>query len=63
MRARIDSTKCEGYGMCNEHLPEIFKIDEWGYAYVEGDGEVAADREADALKAIADCPTKAISED
>jgi ferredoxin len=63
VKVRVDPVKCEGYGVCAEHLAEVFKLDEWGYAYVEGDGEVPAGREEDARKAINDCPTDAIVEE
>lgn len=61
MRARVDPTKCEGFGPCNETLPEVFLLDEWGYAYTENDGEVPAGREDDARIAEAGCPVHAIT--
>lgn len=61
MQVRVDATKCEGYGNCARHLPDVFKLDEWGYAYTEGDGAVPQGKEPLARRAIADCPTGAIS--
>jgi ferredoxin len=61
MKVRVDATKCEGYGTCAAHLPEVFKLDEWGYASVEGDGEVPAGKEDLARRAIYDCPVNAIT--
>jgi ferredoxin len=48
--------------MCADVLPDVFKLDEWGYAYVESSGDVPADLEDLARHAIRSCPTDAISE-
>lgn len=61
MRVHIDASTCEGYGTCATHLPEVFKLDEWGYAFVEDDGQVPAGSEDLAARAIRDCPVHAIS--
>jgi ferredoxin len=61
MRAKVDPVKCEGFGPCNEVLPEIFKLDEWNYAFVEGDGEVPEELEEKAREAEAGCPVHAIT--
>ena len=61
MKVRVDSTKCQAYGTCAIHLPEVFKLDEWGYAYVDDDGAVPGGAEESARKAIADCPERAIT--
>ena len=42
-------------------LPEVFLLDEWGYAYTENQGEVPAGREELAREAVAECPVHAIS--
>ena len=62
MKVHVDPTKCEGYGTCVTHLPEVFKLDEWGYAYVEADGAVRPDDDDRARRAIFDCPVHAITE-
>lgn len=41
MKVHIDPTKCDGVCLCHEILPEVFLLDEWGYAYAENDGAVA----------------------
>lgn len=61
MKVRVDATKCQAYGTCAIHLPEVFKLDEWGYATVEADGDVPVGREEIARKAIVDCPERAIT--
>jgi ferredoxin len=52
------STKCCGYGICAEICPEVFKLDENGFAYVEG--PVPPEHMAAALEAYAECPEEAI---
>jgi ferredoxin len=44
-------------------FPAFFKLDEWGYAYVEGEAEVPVSDEELARQALADCPMCAISAD
>ncbi|MGV9861066.1 ferredoxin [Rhodococcus koreensis] len=61
MKAVVDSTKCAGYGACADICPEVFEIDEFGYAALIGDGTVPAGREDAADKAIKECPERAIT--
>ncbi|HEX4393863.1 MAG TPA: ferredoxin [Mycobacterium sp.] len=62
MRIRLDRTVCDGFGVCAKHAPEFFSLDDWGYASLEGNGEVAdGDRDA-VIRAVLDCPVHAISE-
>lgn len=61
MKAHVDPVACDGFGHCAQALPEVFLLDEWGYAYTEGDGEVPADKEAEAREALHKCPVNAIT--
>jgi len=61
MKVHIDPVKCDGFGTCHDVLPEVFLLDEWGYAYTEGDGEVPVGKEALAREAVYKCPVNAIS--
>jgi ferredoxin len=63
MRVHVESDRCEGYGTCAAIVPELFLLDEWGYAYVAGDGEVPAARADAAREAVASCPMHAIMSD
>lgn len=63
MKARVDATKCSGYGSCAETCPEVFDLDEWGYAAVLGDGTVPEGAAATVRAAEAGCPEQAISID
>ena len=60
MKVHVDPVKCEGFGACHDILPEVFLLDEWGYAYTQGDGEVPSDQEHLAREAVYKCPTNAI---
>ncbi len=61
MRATVDATKCEAFGACAERCPSVFELDEWGYAFVVGDGTVPdGDMEA-AIDAADACPEQAIT--
>ena len=61
MNVHVDPVKCEGFGTCKEVLPEVFLLDEWGYAYVEGNGEVPLGKEEQAREAVSLCPAHAIT--
>ena len=62
MRIRLDRTICDGFGVCAKHAPEYFSLDDWGYASLEGNGEVSeGDRDA-VIRALLDCPVHAITE-
>ena len=60
MRVRVDPAMCQANGECHRICPDVFQLDEWGYAYVEGDAPVAPEREAAAEEAVAACPEGAI---
>jgi ferredoxin len=59
VRVRINPIACDAHGLCVELLPEVFRLDDWGYPIVDvpivGDG-------LDGLTRMAadSCPTLAI---
>jgi ferredoxin len=61
MKVRVDPVTCEGFGTCNAVFPELFLLDEWGYAYTEDAGEVPEGQEDLARQAVVECPVHAIS--
>ena len=62
MKIRLDRTVCDGFGVCAKHAPGYFSLDDWGYASLIGDGNVAEqDRDA-VMRALLDCPVHAITE-
>jgi ferredoxin len=63
MRITLDQELCEGYGTCAVEAPELFELDDLGYASIVGDGSVPGPLEAKARRAIAYCPVGAIQQD
>lgn len=61
MRVRVDPAKCQAHGECTTRCPEVFRLDEWGYAYTEGDGQVPDGLEQAAEAALEACPEAAIT--
>lgn len=55
---RIDWPSCKGRGLCHEILPEVVRLDEWGFPIVtsELDGATAGL----AREAVKACPTLAL---
>ena len=60
MKLIVDSTVCQGYGLCADEAPELVELDDAGYATIVGDGEVIDDLQSAAEKAAAMCPAKAL---
>jgi len=60
MKAQVDASKCQAYGICNEIAPRIFALDEWGYAAVQGHEAVPAEDEALIKQAERGCPSRAV---
>lgn len=61
MRVRIDADKCQGHNRCYSLAPELFDVDDLGYASAKGDGTVPAGLEDKARLAVNNCPEFAIS--
>ena len=59
MRIRVNPIECLGHGLCAELLPELIRLDEWGYPIVNPEA-VPAHLEAHARRAADACPTLAI---
>ncbi|GGY12620.1 ferredoxin [Streptomyces anandii] len=59
MRLLLDSTRCQGYGLCQEAAPELVDLDEWGYAQVRA-ADVPPGSAAAAEAAVAACPNCAL---
>jgi ferredoxin len=60
MKIKLDRTLCDGFGTCAAHAPEHFSLDDWGYASLIGNGDIAPADEDAARRAIYDCPAHAI---
>ena len=61
MRIRIDQDKCQGHNRCYMLAPELFDVDDEGYAILLIDGEVPAELEDKAQLCADNCPEYAIS--
>lgn len=59
MKLLLDSTRCQGYGLCQEHAPSLVELDEWGYATVIATPVPTGSE--DAARACAEaCPNSAL---
>jgi ferredoxin len=58
-RLRVNPIMCEAHGLCAELLPELIRLDDWGYPIID---EAAIPRELLGLarKAADACPTLAL---
>ena len=59
MRLRVNPIACEGHALCAELLPELIRLDDWGYPILEFD-EVPPDLVGLAERAVDACPTLAL---
>ena len=56
---RVERTRCDGYGMCAELLPELVALDDWGYPILRD--TLVPDRLRDlARRAVDACPVLAL---
>lgn len=61
LRVRIDPIRCAAFGFCAEYAPELFDLDDWGYAWLRESGqEVPPELENLARDAARLCPRRAI---
>ena len=58
-RLAINPIACTGHGLCAEMLPELVRLDEWGYPMLP-DAPVPADLMVLARRAVRLCPTLAL---
>lgn len=58
-RLRVNPIMCEAHGLCAELLPEVIRLDDWGYPIIE-QPEVPDELRALARKAADACPTLAL---
>ena len=61
MKITVDSEKCQGHNRCYSLAPELFDVDDYGYATEIGDGTVPEGMEDKARLAVANCPEFAIT--
>ncbi len=56
---RVNPIACEAHGLCVELLPELFRLDDWGYPILD-QSEVPPDLVGLARRAVDACPTLAL---
>lgn len=61
MRIRYDRQACQGHNRCYLLAPELFDVDDEGYAILLVDGEVPSELEDKARLAADNCPEYAIT--
>jgi len=61
VRVIIDSDRCQGHNRCYSLAPELFDVDDYGYAHPRGDGTVPPGLEGKARLAAANCPEFAVT--
>ena len=59
VRVRVNPITCEAHGLCAELLPELIRLDDWGYPIVD-ESEVPRDLLGLAERAVDACPTLAL---
>lgn len=56
----VDRIKCDGRGLCAEILPELIRLDSWGYPII-APGPIPQHLMALAERAVDDCPVLALA--
>jgi len=60
LKASVQRGKCCGYAICAELCPEVYKLDDQGFAFTE-DALIPVELEARAREGAAACPELAIT--
>jgi ferredoxin len=58
-RLQVDPIACTGHDLCAELLPELIRLDDWGYPIISEPGDDPPDL-SDVRRAIAACPVLAL---
>ena len=56
---RVNPIQCEAHGVCADLLPELIRLDKWGYPLLAPD-PVPPELEGLARRAVASCPALAL---
>ncbi|MBL7501633.1 ferredoxin [Frankia sp. CNm7] len=60
MKVVVDGARCTGHAQCNVAAPEVFTLDDLGYA-LPGEIAVSHDTEPAARRGALACPERAIT--
>ncbi len=55
----VDRIRCDGHGLCADLIPEMIRLDDWGYPIIESAPVSAAVRQH-ANRAVDSCPVLAL---
>ena len=58
-RLRVNPIMCEAHGLCAELLPELIRLDDWGYPIIDVES-VPPELLGLARRAVDACPTLAL---
>jgi ferredoxin len=58
-RIRVNPIACDAHGLCAELLPELIRLDDWGYPIIDTD-QVPPELLGLARRAVDACPTLAL---
>jgi ferredoxin len=61
MKVTVDRSKCTGHARCAATGPDVYPLDDEGYNALEGETEVPAGLEQQAVDGAAACPERAIT--
>jgi ferredoxin len=56
----VDRIKCDGHGLCAELLPELIRLDDWGYPII-APGSIPDNLLPHAKRATEQCPVLALA--
>jgi ferredoxin len=59
-RLVVDRIKCDGRGLCAQLLPELIRLDDWGYPII-APGSIPDHLMPLAERAVEDCPVLALA--
>jgi ferredoxin len=59
VRIAVNPITCDGHGLCAELLPEMIRLDDWGYPIIDP-SPVPPHLQAHLRRAISACPTLAL---
>jgi ferredoxin len=60
VKIKVDSELCQGHNRCSALAPDLFVLDDFGFATAANGGLVPADRAEAAMLAADNCPEFAI---
>ena len=61
MKLRLDTDACTGHGRCYTLAATLFAADDDGYGRIILHGDVPAELEAEARRAVGSCPEQAVA--